>query len=94
MPTSYLLYEPDQDLLLPHSLREWLPEDHLAHYIGETMDSLDLGAFYARYESGGTRNQPFHPAMMVKVLVYGYATGVFSRARLPASCTRMWPFGC
>jgi len=82
MPTSYLPYEPNQDLLLPHSLREWLPEDHLAHYIGETIDTLDLGAFYARYEDGGPRNQPFHPAMMVKVLVYGYATGVFSSRKM------------
>jgi transposase len=82
MPTSYLPYEPDQDLLLPHSLRQWLPEDHLAHYINDTIETLDLGAFYARYENGGPRNQPFHPAMMVKVLVYGYATGVFSSRKI------------
>ena len=82
MPTSYLPYEPDQDLLLPHSLREWLQEDHLAHYISDTIDALDLRAFYARYEDGGPRNQPFHPAMMVKVLVYGYATGVFSSRKI------------
>jgi len=82
MPTSYLPYEPNQDLLLPHSLREWLPEDHLAHYINDTIDALDLRAFYARYEDGGPRNQPFHPAMMVKVLVYGYATGVFSSRKI------------
>jgi transposase len=43
---------------------------------------LDLRAFYARYEGGGSRNQPFHPAMMVKVLVYGYATGVFSSRKI------------
>jgi len=82
MPTSYLPYEPNQDLLLPHSLREWLPEDHLAHYISETIEALDLRAFYARYEDGGARNQPFHPLMMVKVLVYGYATGVFSSRKI------------
>jgi transposase len=82
MPTSYLPYEPDQDLLLPHSLREWLPEDHLAHYISDTINALDLREFYARYEDGGPRNQPFHPAMMVKVLVYGYATGVFSSRKI------------
>ena len=82
MPTSYLPYEPNQDLLLPHSLREWLPEDHLAHYISETIEALDLRAFYARYEDGGARNQPFHPAMMVKVVVYGYATGVFSSRKI------------
>ena len=82
MSTSYLPYEPNQDLLLPHSLREWLPEAHLAHYISETVDALDLAVFFARYEDGGARNQPFHPAMMVKVLVYGYATGVFSSRKI------------
>ena len=82
MSTSYQPYEPNQDLLLPHSLQEWLPQGHLAHYIGDTVDALDLSAFYKRYEGGGARNQPFHPAMMVKVLLYGYATGVFSSRKI------------
>ena len=68
-------YAPDQELLLPHSLHEWLPSGHLANYINDTVDALDLRAFFSRYGSGGPRNQPFHSAMMVKVLVYGYATG-------------------
>lgn len=82
MPTSYLPYEPQQQMLLPHALQDWLPEGHLAYYISDTVDSLDLSAFHARYAGGGPRNQPFHPAMMVKVLVYGYATGVFSSRKL------------
>jgi transposase len=82
MPASYLPYLPDQDFLLPHSMREWLPEGHLAYFINDTVDSLDLGAFHARYAKDGPRNQPFHPAMMVKVLIYGYATGVFSSRKL------------
>ena len=82
MSTSYQPYEPNQDLLLPHSLQEWLPQGHLAHYISDTVDALDLSAFYKRYEGGGPRNQPFHPAMMVKVLLYGYATGVFSSRKI------------
>ncbi|KWF32683.1 hypothetical protein WL88_25380 [Burkholderia diffusa] len=69
-------------MLLPHALQDWLPEGHLAYYISDTVDSLDLSAFHARYAGGGSRNQPFHPAMMVKVLVYGYATGVFSSRKL------------
>lgn len=63
-------------------MREWLPEGHLAYYINDTVDSLDLQAFHARYAGGGSRNQPFHPAMMVKVLFYGYATGCFSSRKL------------
>lgn len=82
MPASYLPYLPDQDFLLPHSMREWLPEGHLAYFINDTVDSLDLRAFHARYAKDGPRNQPFHPAMMVKVLIYGYATGVFSSRKL------------
>jgi transposase len=63
-------------------LEEWLPEGHLAYFISETVDALDLSGFHARYASGGPRNQPFHPAMMVKVLIYGYSTGVFSSRKL------------
>lgn len=82
MPISYQSYLPDQDFLLPHSMREWLPEGHLAYFINDTVGSLDLQAFHTRYAKGGARNQPFHPAMMVKVLIYGYATGVFSSRKL------------
>src|SRR5580700_6342222 len=82
MTTSYLPYDPQQQMLLPQALQEWLPEGHLAYFISDTVDTLDLSAFHARYAGGGSRNQPFHPAMMVKVLVYGYATGVFSSRKL------------
>jgi transposase len=82
MMTSYLPYAPGQQLLLPAALQDWLPEGHLAYYLSDTIDSLDLSAFHARYAQGGPRNQPYHPAMMVKVLVYGYATGVFSSRKL------------
>jgi transposase len=79
---SYRPYEPQQEMLLPASLQDWLPKGHLAYFIGDTIDALNLKAFYARYEGGGSRNQPFHPAMMVKLLVYGYATGVFSSRKI------------
>ncbi len=79
---SYLPYEPQQQALLPQALQDWLPEGHLAYFISDTVDSLDLKAFYARYKGGGSRNQPFHPAMMVKVMIYAYATGVFSSRKI------------
>ena len=82
MPTSYLPYHPEQSFLLPPTLQEWLPEGHLAYYISDTVDALDLSAFHAVYAKGGPRNQPFHPAMMVKVLIYAYATGVFSSRKI------------
>jgi transposase len=82
MAGSYRPYEPNQVMLLPAAPQDWLPAGHLAHFINDTVDALDLKAFYARYEGGGSRNQPFHPAMMVKVLVYAYATGVFSSRKI------------
>ena len=82
MSTSYVPYSPDQEFLLPPSLQDWLPKGHLAYFISDTVDALDLSAFHRRYANGGPRNQPFHPAMMVKVLIYGYATGVFSSRKL------------
>jgi transposase len=82
MAANYLPYEPQQMLLLPEALQDWLPEGHLAHFISDTVDTLELSAFHARYDKDGPRNQPFHPAMMVKVLVYGYASGVFSSRKI------------
>ena len=82
MSTSYVPYHPEQQQLLPSALQDWLPQGHLAYFISDTVDSLNLSAFHARYAGGGSRNQPFHPAMMVKVLVYAYATGVFSSRKI------------
>mgnify|MGYP005818638303 CR=1 FL=1 len=82
MPTTYRSYDPDQLLLLPASLKEWLPEQHLAYFVSDAVDALDLKAFHARYEGDGRRRQPFDPSMMVKVLVYAYASGVFSSRKI------------
>jgi transposase/IS5 family transposase len=82
MPTSFRPYDPDQSLLLPPSLRDWLAGDHLAYFVADTIDQLDLSEFYARYEGDGRRKQPYEPRMMVKVLVYAYATGTFSSRRV------------
>ena len=82
MPTTFRPYEPDQMLLLAPSLRDWLPEGHLADHVGDLVEGLDLTAFYAPYEGGGRRKSPYEPRMMVKVLIYGYATGVFSSRKL------------
>jgi len=82
MPTTFRPYAPDQGFLLPPSPRDWLPEDHLAYFISDTVDALDLSAFYERYEGDGRRNCPFDPRMMVKLLLYGYATGTFSSRKI------------
>jgi transposase len=84
MPREYRRYEPDQTLLLPPSLRDWLPEDHFSFFISDTIDALDLSAFEARYGEEGPGNQAFDPRMMLKVLVYAYATGTFSSRKIAA----------
>ena len=82
MGTTFRKYQPEQSFLLPPSPRDWLPEDHLSYFISETVDELDLSGFYAPYEGDGRRNRPFDPRMMVKILIYGYATGTFSSRKL------------
>lgn len=57
-------------MLLQAAPQDWLPAGHLALFISDAIDALDFKTFYARHESGGSRNQPFHPAPMFKVLVY------------------------
>ena len=78
MPTRFRPYHPDQGLLLPPDMRDWLPEGHLAHHVSDLVDGLDMTAFYAPYEGDGRRKSPYEPRMMLKVLIYGYATGVVS----------------
>ena len=69
-------YSMDQRLLLPPDLREWLPEGHLALFVSDVVDELDLSAIVGTYERGDGRGQPpYHPAMMVKLLLYAYCTG-------------------
>ncbi len=82
MSKTYLPYDPDQQLLLPAALQEWLPEDHLAYFVSDMADQLDLGAITARYEEERRGGPPYHPGMMVKVLLYGYCTGVASSRRI------------
>ena len=82
MPTRFRPYQPKQLLMLPPDLGEWVPEGHLAHQVSELVDGLELGAFYRRYEEDGRRNSPYEPRMMVKVLIYAYATGVFSSRKI------------
>jgi len=74
-------YNTRQHYLLPPSPQEWLPAGHLAHFIDDVVDRLDLGGVFAGYE--GTKGQPpYHPEMMVRVWLYGYCVGIRSSRRL------------
>ena len=82
MSKTFRSYDPEQQLLLPAALQEWLPEDHLAYFIADVVDQLDLSAITARYQGEDRGGPPYHPRMMVKVLLYGYCTGVASSRRM------------
>jgi len=81
-PKEYRPYHPDQLLLLPPSLHDWLPDHHLAYFVSDVVDSFDLSGIEAGYEDEVRGAPPYHPAMMVKLLLYGYCTGVYSSRRL------------
>src|SRR5512141_2667 len=82
MAKHYREYQPDQMFLLPPSLREWLPEDHLAYFVSDLVDDLDVSEIETVYEDEDRGQPPYHPRMMVKVLIYAYCTGVFASRRI------------
>src|ERR1700730_2028843 len=82
MTKTYKTYLPEQDLLLPPSLRDWLPENHLVYCVSDVVDQLDLSAIESVYEEEDRGQPPYHPRMMTKILVYGYCVGVFSSRRI------------
>ena len=82
MAKTYRPYVPEQDLLLPPSLRDWLPEDHLAYFVSDLVDQLDLSGITAAYEDEDRGYPPYHPVMLTKVLLYAYCVGVFSSRKI------------
>jgi transposase len=86
MPQNFVSCDREQDLLLPPSLRDWLPEDHLAWLVLEAVGELDLGAFYRAYRDDGHGRAAHDPAMMVALLLYAYAIGERSSRRIERRC--------
>jgi transposase len=73
----------DQSLLMPPSLHDWLPENHLARFVADLMETLELSAFYRSYEEKDGRGKAaYHPVLMVRLLIYGYCTGVVSSRQI------------
>lgn len=72
----------DQVFLMPPSVKEWLPEGHLAFFVVDVVSQLDLGAFYGVYRRDGRGGGVYDPAMMVAVLLYAYCTGERSSRRI------------
>lgn len=83
MSKSFRPYDPSQQLLFPPNLHDWVPEAHLARFVSDVVESLDLTALYQDYDAkDGRGTRPYHPAMMLKLLVYGYCIGVRSSRRI------------
>jgi transposase len=83
---NFLACDRDQELLLPPSLREWLPEDHLAWFVIDAVDAIDLIEFYADYRDDGWGRAAHEPAMMVALLLYAYAVGERSSRAIERRC--------
>jgi len=92
MAKTYRPYVPEQDLLLPPSLRDWLPEDHLAYFVSDLIDQLDLSAITRVYEDEERGYPPYHPVMLTKVVVYAYCVGVFSSRKIQRRLLEDVPF--
>jgi len=83
MGKTFRSYDLNQRLLLPPDLRDWLRDDHLALYVSDVVDQLDLSEILNSYEEGDMRGRPpYHPALMLKLLVYGYCTGKLSSRKV------------
>ena len=78
--TNFRTIDRETGYLLPPSIDEWLPEKHLARFIVEVIDGLDLRAMSGDYRGSGSAS--YHPRMLLGLLVYGYATGIFSSRKL------------
>lgn len=83
---NFLPYERDQQYLMPPSLTEWLPEDHLAWFVIDAVDQMDLTGFRAAYRADGWGRAAHDPAMMVGMLLYAYCVGERSSRRIERRC--------
>lgn len=78
----------DQQYLLPPSLQDWLPENHLARFIAEVTNELDLSAIYKEFERKDARGlSAYHPLLLTRLLLYGYCSGVTSSRRIEKACS-------
>src|SRR3954447_21024922 len=86
MAQNFIGCDREQELLLPPSLREWLPEGHLAWFVIDAVAEMDLSAFYAVYRTDGHGRAAHEPSMMVALLLYCYAIGERSWRRIERPC--------
>jgi len=88
MSKTYRTWDPDQTYLLPPSPRDWLPDGDLVYFMLDVARTLDLSAITRKYEKEDRGFPPFHPRMMVTLLLYSYCVGVYSSRRIQKRCER------
>jgi transposase len=86
MGQNFLDCDREQVFLLPPSLRDWLPEDHLAWFVIDSVGRMDLGAFYSAYRADGRGRAAYDPSVMVALVLYGYATNERSSRGIERRC--------
>lgn len=86
MPYNFLECNRDQMYLMPVSIREWLPEDHLAWFIIDAVKEIDLTSFYRKYRNDGWGRAAYEPGMMVSLLLYAYSLGICSSRQIERAC--------
>jgi transposase len=90
----FLRGDRDQPFLLPPDLRDWLPADHLAWFVRDVVDQLDLEPFLRSYRVDGHGHPAYHPKTLLGVLLYAVATGVRSSQQIQRRCMGTPPSGC
>jgi transposase len=93
MAREFLPYDLDQQYLLPPSLKDWLPAGHLVFFVSDVVDSLDLSAVLCEYEKNELRGRPgYNPALLTKLLLYGYTQGKISSRKLERATYEEVPY--
>ena len=87
MSKKYRNWSPDQTWLLPPSPRDWLDDSHLVYFLLDVVGEMDLSPFFDRYKNSVSGQPPYHPRMMVTLLLYAYCSGVFSSRKIQARCS-------
>ncbi len=86
MPQNFIECDREQELLLPPNMRDWLPDDHLAWFVADAVEEMDLKAFYCAYRQDGWGRAAFEPKIMVALLLYAYAVGERSSRGIERRC--------
>ena len=94
MAYNFRACDRDQAFLLPPDVRDWLPGDHLAWFVLDVVDQLDLGPFLKAYRADGHGRAAYDPRMLLGVLLYAYAPASAPPARSSGAATRTSPSGC